>query len=68
MIELCLHNKRGLKREAFVASSNTGDCYECTYDPVNNPNCKKFYPIKLVESVASDDTLVSNKKVLAPLG
>jgi hypothetical protein len=43
----CLHNKKGLKPKpgSSIKLDGEGNCYECDYDPENNKNCKKFYPI-----------------------
>ena len=53
----CLHNKKGLKPESgsSVKLDGEGNCYECDYDPKDNKNCKKFYPIMIQIFEVIDD-------------
>jgi len=45
----CLHNKKGLKLKPgdSIKLHGEGNCYECIYDPENNGNCIRYYPIKI---------------------
>lgn len=51
MKTICLHNKKGQKPRSgsIIKLPNEGNCYICTYDPVRNKECKKFYPITINE-------------------
>ena len=48
-IKICLHNKKGQKQRPgdSIKLDGEGNCYECDYDPENNKNCKRFYPITI---------------------
>jgi len=48
-IKICLHNKKGQKQRPgdSIQLEGEGNCYECDYDPENNKNCRKFYPITI---------------------
>ena len=42
-----------------------GDCYECTYDPENNKNCKLFYPVEvLTTEIVGNDIIVALNSIL----
>ena len=47
----CLHNKTGQKikhGDTKIQVPNEGDCYNCTYNPIENKKCRKFFPIIFV--------------------
>lgn len=46
-LERCINQVFRPKIKTSVNPEGTGDCYNCSYDPVNNPKCKAYYPITI---------------------
>lgn len=44
---ICLHNKTGQKQKSFMKMAGEGNCYHCSFNKIENQNCKKFYPITI---------------------
>ena len=50
MQTICLHNKGGkvpTHRDLVHKADGEGNCWNCTFDPVENKNCRKFYPVDI---------------------
>ncbi|MDP3966457.1 MAG: hypothetical protein Q8Q04_02915 [archaeon] len=51
----CLHqvSDHGVTLPRFLLNQiGMGDCKTCIYDPINNPNCAGYSPIKVFKYVA----------------
>lgn len=54
-IEKCLHQMSRPTKDTVLAflenldAKQIGDCKICTYDPIDNPKCKAYIPIKVYE-------------------
>lgn len=54
-IEKCLHQMSRPTKESVLATlenmdeKQIGDCQICKYDPIFNPKCKAYIPIKVYE-------------------
>ena len=46
---VCLHHWVRPENRVYVKVEGVGNCYECKTDPVNNPYCKMYTPIKVYE-------------------
>ena len=47
-------------RPEFTAIGDN-KCYNCTYDPVNNPNCERYIPVKFYLYHISDKEAQNEK-------
>jgi hypothetical protein len=39
----------------FLQKPGWGDCTVCSYDPVNNPRCRGYAPVRYVTITVRDD-------------
>lgn len=51
----------------FMEMIGMGDCKNCNYDPINNPNCVGYSPIKVLNFVAAEEEFSSGEEKLERL-